>query len=104
MSFNGNEGTIISLADASDLTADYRATISPGDTIAQFVGRNKLLDILNQTDCMGVRIYYGIDKNGEKRLVLVGADGNENDLFKGIIVDNLIKCPTNCSSANDLNS
>jgi hypothetical protein len=104
MSFNGNEGSIISLADAADLTADYRATITPGDTIAQFVGRNKLIDILNQSDCMGVRIYYGLDKNGEKRLVLVGADSNEDDLYKGVIVDNLHRCPPKCSSTNDLNS
>jgi hypothetical protein len=58
-SFFGKNMSLISLADASDLTANYRATISTGDTIALFVGRNKLLDILNQPGCMGVRIYFG---------------------------------------------
>lgn len=104
MSFNGNEGVVISLKDASDLTANYRATIAAGDTIAQFVGKQKLLDILNQSNCAGVRIYYGLDNQGEKCLVLVGADTNEDDLDKGVIVDNLIKCPTLCSTANSLNS
>jgi len=104
MSFNGNEGSPITLADAADLTANYRATISPGDRLALFVGRNRLLDILNQTGCMGVRIYFGLDKNGEQELVLVGADSNEQDMEKGVIIDRLKQCPTNCSSSNPLNS
>ena len=53
---------------------------------------------------MGVRIYFGLDKNGEQELVLVGADSNEQDMEKGVIIDNLTPCPNNCSSANPLNS
>jgi hypothetical protein len=49
-------------------------------------------------------MYYGINKDGEKQLVLVGATSNENDMEKGIIVDHLLKCPTHCSSSNPLNS
>ena len=104
MSFNGNEGSAITLTEASDLTANYRATISPGDRIALFVGRNRLLDILNQSGCMGVRIYFGIDKNGEQELVLVGADSDEDDMEKGVIIDHLQACPTRCSKSNALNS
>jgi hypothetical protein len=104
MSFNGNEGSVITLADAADLTANYRATISPGDRLGLFVGRNRLLDILNQSGCMGVRLYYGLDKNGDPELVLVGATSNEDDMEKGVIVDNLISCPIRCSSPNPLNS
>jgi hypothetical protein len=104
MSFNGNEGSVISLTDASDLTANYRATISPGDRLGLFVGRNRLLDILNQTGCMGVRICFGIDKNGDPELVLVGADSNEDDMEKGVIVDHLSPCPPRCGKSNALNS
>ncbi len=104
MSFNGNEGSVITLADAADLTANYRATISPGDRLGLFVGRNRLLDILNQTGCMGVRLYFGLDKNGDPELVLVGATSNENDMEKGVIVDGLLPCPVRCSSPNPLNS
>jgi hypothetical protein len=104
MSFNGNEGSAITLAEAAELTANYRATISPGDQLGLFVGRNHLLAILNQSGCMGVRMYYGINKYGEKQLVLVGAASNENDMEKGIIVDRLRPCPTHCSSSNPLNS
>lgn len=104
MSFNGNEGAVITLADAADLTANYRASISPGDIIGMFVGRNKILDILNQQGCMGVRIYLGMDKNGEIELVLVGADSSEDDMEKGVIVDSMVRCPVICSSPNPLNT
>jgi hypothetical protein len=53
---------------------------------------------------MGVRLYFGLDKNGDPELVLVGATSNEDDMEKGVIVDNLISCPIRCSSPNPLNS
>ena len=53
---------------------------------------------------MGVRIYFGIDKNGQQELVLVGADGNEDDMEKGVIIDSLLPCPQICSAPNQLNT
>ena len=44
MSFNGNEGEFVTLSDASRWTANYRNTIQPGDVIAEFQGKEKLLD------------------------------------------------------------
>ena len=41
MSFNGNEGEFVTLNDASRWTANYRNTIQPGDTIAEFQGKEK---------------------------------------------------------------
>jgi hypothetical protein len=104
MSFNGNEGSVISLTDAADLTANYRATIVPGSTKGMFVGRNKVLNILNQQGCMGVRIYLGMNKNGDIELVVVGADSSEDDMEQGVIVDSMIRCPIRCGKANSLNS
>ena len=104
MSFNGDEGTVVTLKEASVWTANYRKNIPVGGTIAHFVGKNKLNMILQQKDCVGVRIYYGIDEKGNKNLVLVGADANENDLANGVIVEYFPKCPPKCSSANSLNS
>lgn len=104
MSFNGDEGTIVTLKEASVWTANYRKTISDGETIAHFIGEKKLKKILKQKDCVGIRIYYGIDEKGNKNLVLVGADANENDLVNGVIVEYFPKCPPNCSSPNSLNS
>ncbi len=104
MAFNGNEGSIVTLREAATWTADYRKTISTGDVLAQFYGRNKIQEILDQEGCMGIRIYHGLDDNGKRILILVGADRDENDMVNGIIVEIGPKCPPICSQMNDLNS
>jgi hypothetical protein len=104
MSFDGYEGKIVSLQEASIWTANYRNSTQPGETIAHFIGKNKLLELLEQENCVGVRIYYGIDENGEKNLIFVGADENENDLQDGVILEYAKKCPPFCSNKNPLNA
>ena len=104
MSFDGNEGKVVIQEEAAIWTANYRNSIQPGETIAHFIGKNKLLELLEQENCVGVRIYYGIDENGEQNLVFVGADENENDLVNGVIVEYIPKCPPKCSEKNPLNS
>ncbi len=104
MSFNGTEGSFVTLREASGWTANYRATISSGDIIAHFFGTEKIKDILDQEDCVGIRIYYGIDDDGKKNLILVGAKANEDDLVDGLILDRSVYCPAVCGGTNDLNS
>ena len=104
MSFNGDEGKVVSLEEAAVWTAAYRKTIPTGSTIAHFIGENKLNLILEQKDCVGVRIYYGLDEDGNQNLVFVGADKDENDLVNGVIVEYVLSCPPFCSGLNDLNS
>lgn len=103
MSFNGNEGAVVSLDDAAGWTANFRKTINEGDIIALFADKDKLLQILNQEDCMGIRFYFGIGDDGKPNLVAVGADANENDMELGVIVEKFIPCPNNCSKENPLN-
>ena len=104
MSFNGNEGEFVTLSDASRWTANYRNTIQSGEVIAEFQGKEKLLELLNQEGCVGIRIYYAINDEGRKVLVFVGADCNENDMESGLLLDDGIPCPIKCSKANRLNS
>ena len=103
MSFNGNEGEFVTLNDASRWTANYRNTIQPGDTIAEFQGKDKLLELLNQEGCVGIRFYYAINDEGNKILVLVGADCDENDMENGLLLNDALLCPPNCSRPNRLN-
>lgn len=102
MSFNGSEGAVIELDAAAALTAEYRK-LNPGETLGHFLGRDLLSSILNQSGCMGIRVYYGVDSNGAKQLIFVGADSNEDDMTSGIIADFCSPCPNRCSSANSLN-
>ena len=104
MSFNGNEGEFVTLNDASRWTANYRNTIQPGDTIAFAAGKEKLIELLTQDECLGARIYYAIKDDGEKNLVIVGVDANGDDLENGLILDNVFPCPRLCSKSNRLNS
>jgi hypothetical protein len=104
MSFNGKEGSYVTLREASSWTANYRATIASGDILSQFVGAEKIKAILDQSDCVGIRIYYGIDDDGKKNLILVGANANENDMEDGILVEKLLRCPPECPQTNSLNS
>jgi hypothetical protein len=104
MAFTGDEGTVVTLAEAAEWTANYRKTIPEGDTIAHFVGKEKLLSILEQEDCVGIRFYYGKENDGAKNLIAVGANSEENDLIDGIIVEKTLSCPTRCSEINPLNS
>lgn len=102
MAFNGTEGGQISLEQGSALTTAYRRE-NPNKIIARFFGRDILERILAQENCMGIRMYYGIDENGVNELVIVGADQNENDLID-LVADISSPCPHACSQANPLNS
>ena len=104
MAFNGDEGSVVTLADASRWTGNYRKTIPACDTLGQFVGKNQLMKILNQKGCMGIRFYYGIDDDGSKNLIGVGAGSDENDMTAGVILEKFLQCPPRCSSKNTLNS
>ncbi len=104
MSFTGNEDHSISLTEAAHLTENYRNTVSTGATIAHFFGRDALQAILDQTDCVGIRIYYGLKDDGEKQLVITGVNAAGNDLYNGLLAERSAVCPTTCSASNPLNS
>lgn len=102
--FTGFEDHHISLQEASSMTKAYRET-HPGQTIAHFFGKQAILDILNQSSCVGIRVYYANDPvTKEKHLVVVGADSDQNDISNGYIAERAMRCPTNCGKPNALNS
>jgi hypothetical protein len=104
MAFNGDEGTVVTLTDASRWTANYRKTVSADEIIAQFFGKNQLMKILNQKGCVGIRFYYGIGDDGIKNIVAVGATSDQNDMVDGIILEKAYACKPFCSKGNSLNS
>lgn len=102
MAFDGNEGSWISLDDGALLTETYREN-NPGKLKGYFFGKDKLETLLNQSDSMGIRIYYGEDANGTQKMVLVGAKANQDDILDKVL-DFGEPCPSQCGNDNVLNS
>lgn len=77
--FTGAEGDPITLQVALSWYANY---INKNDLTfkAHFFGASVLKQILTTSTVMGIRIYYSIDDDGNKQLLLIGADGNGNDM------------------------
>lgn len=109
MAFNGTEGGPITLEAAAAMTACYRK-LHPNQTEAHFMGKDNFLALLNQTGCVGIRVYYGDKPSGGKELIFVGVDADENDML-GLIMDLSRPCPGtgsggsggSCSNGNPLN-
>jgi hypothetical protein len=101
MSFNGDESESVTLSNAATWTAAFRSA-NPNAIKGHFFGKNKINDILNQSGCVGIRIYNGID-NGTPVLILVGVTSNENDMTSGTIIERAVLCPPYCGTGNSLN-
>lgn len=96
-------GSMISLADGSTMTADFRKKF-PNETKAVFYSLDVYTSLLSQEGCVGIRIYNALDANGNMTNVLVGVDEYGNDLFKGIVYDSGRRTPPAPISPNPLNS
>jgi len=107
--FNGSESGPIPLETAKEWTANYRASIKPDDTLAHYFGGDIIRRVLNETGCVGIRIYYAIDDKGKKQVLIVGTDANGDNLLPAqgaeakadddpIIVDYSYPCPNYCPS------
>ncbi|MGA2384571.1 MAG: hypothetical protein ABSG61_14180 [Gemmatimonadales bacterium] len=93
----------ISLAEAAAHTKRHRdAKVS--DVKAGAFHKDQVLDLLSQTGCVGLRIYYGRDPAGAPNLVLTGIDSADNDLTAGVILEISFPCPPFCGGGNSLNT
>ena len=97
MKLDVNTGSIITQEEAKALIAAFK-TKFPGEVTSSFIGANNVENILDQENCIGIRVYNGYDITDEKlNLVLVGVDENGEDLLENeIIYDRLGLCPTIC--------
>jgi hypothetical protein len=102
MPFNPNSNHVISLEEASVLTANFRKKF-PDSIKANAYGKRDMQVLLAQQNCVGFRIYNGIDEKGNQQLVIVGVDENGNDLYEGVLLDRSQPCPNVCSDENPLN-
>jgi hypothetical protein len=95
-------GDFITLAQGVAWCKKYREE-NPDETKAYCYSKTKLNDLINQTNCSGVRVYNAINDDGKKCQVLVGIDSSGNDLTTGLILDRGDPCPTLCATNSPLN-
>lgn len=110
-SFNGQEGDPIPLETAQRWTANFQ-TSNPTGTKAHFFGFEIIRQILAEEGCVGIRMYYALDDNGKRQLVLVGTNAaGENLIPKSlkldgeeefIVADASYPCPSFCPQITGL--
>lgn len=90
-----NTGEVITLEEAQGYVSEFKKNY-PDEVTSFFVGKNLIKDILNQEDCIGLRVYNGYDY-AEARMnqVFIGVNSDENDM-KGLIVNKTAVCPPVC--------
>lgn len=102
MAINPNSGAEITLTEAKALVSAFRTKFSK-EIKASFVGVNNLNLILQQPNCIGIRIYNGYDSTlGRFAPVLVGVDSAGKDITSGVIIDKLRPCPDECDMTSAL--
>lgn len=102
MSFIGTEGAAISLADGAKLTSAYRKA-NPNSIKGVFIGREHIEHLLDPSNAMGIRVYFGTNEVGANTIVMVAADANEDDMLD-LVIDCGKPSPPYAGDANDLNS
>ncbi|MBR9859256.1 hypothetical protein GYB22_00595 [bacterium] len=103
MTITGNEDHNITLAEASEMTGNYR-NANPAGKLGFAFGKTAIQDILNQPNCTGIRIYFGQTNAGERNLIVTGVDVNGNDLYNGNLAEYCLPSPPDNSAVNPLNS
>jgi len=102
MSFTGYENHDITLEEACEWTANFRAA-HPNAVKGNYFGGKAISNILAQEGCVGIRIYYAMDENNTMQLIVVGVDADENDMYEGLLAERSIPCPPYCGTPNCLN-
>ena len=108
----------ISLQNAAAMTADYRSNretiLAAGYKnqnilcVCETFDRGVFDDVLAQTGCVGLRIYYGMDSSKQVHAIIVGVNSSNEDMISSQSDTNLIieegrRCPFDCPPASDLN-
>ncbi len=101
--FTGKEEHIISLEEAQKLISNFQSKLKGDEVRAHYVGKEALQKLLDQENCVGVRIYYAETDDGKPELVFVGVTENGEDLTNGLILERVWPCPPYCWSDSELN-
>lgn len=101
MAVDSSSGSVITITEAQKYVSAFRVKF-PSEIKGVFAGKDQINKILQQTDCIGIRMYYGIDDDSKMNLVLVGVDKYQKDMTDGVILDRLSPCPHECDTTSAL--
>jgi hypothetical protein len=102
MPFTGNEDFLVPIAEAAALNQRFRKMFNTQPK-GVYISKKTICDILYQTDCVGIRFYFGLDTDNKLRLTYAGVLANENDILDKIGNQGIL-CPPSCGVSNVLNS
>jgi hypothetical protein len=107
MAFTGNEGEMIVPSIGQQMIDNYQKGIGPKDNKGLFFGVNKLQQLLDQGQAVGLRFYFAKDSAGLNTLVVVAATADEKNIGPidgsksvGLVLDNAWPCPPYCNIAD----
>jgi hypothetical protein len=98
MKITGKEGGPLDKETAAKWTANYRES-KQGKAHSHLFGAETVKRLLEQEGCVGMRIYYALNEEGEQQLLLIGADVDGNDLPESEVLDFAHVCPPYCDSS-----
>jgi hypothetical protein len=108
----------ITLEQAVSMTGKYRdekeailIDLEKGKNIlplSETVDKSQVLTLLNRSECVFMRIYYGMDAEKKVHAVIVGVDAEDRDILPplaeginisaddGYIIEDSRRCPPDC--------
>lgn len=110
----------ISLDEAIKMTAKYRDEkeniLKPSHREQNILAQSEAFEkdaiqfLLDQSNCVKIRVYYGMDDDMKVHAILVGVNSNDEDILptdesaeNGEIVERGMRCPTICPTSSPLN-
>ncbi|UGS22313.1 hypothetical protein [Flavobacterium cyclinae] len=94
MKLDVNTGSIITQEEAKVLITAFK-TKFPQEVTSSFIGANNVKNILDQENCIGLKIHNGYDVENERiSLILLGLDADGKEILEnGIIYDRILTSP-----------
>jgi hypothetical protein len=94
----------ITLEEAKSWAKKWRTSPPKELAYAHLIKGEVLSAILAAENVVDVRVYMGVDENGDQKLILVGVDANGKDLIdtNHLIYDRTVVCPPGCDASSPL--
>lgn len=93
-----------SLKNASKYTSAYRQQAGPDAIKGGLFWKDYVQKLLDQSGCVAMRYYHGMNTDGKPVIVLVGVNDKGDDITDGVLLELIPFCPPFCPTQNPLTS